>query len=771
MAYWKPLLYRSTGPAGEPGTFRDPNVNPTLRTLTGDPLLEEAREQFDRCVEWESTYRKKYMEDIKFANADSFNGYQWPDDIRHTRDLSDRPCLTINVTRAHNRIITNEARKNKQSVRILGMGNGATQESANIVKSIIRHIEHISHAQHNCYTPARQFQVDGGLGWWRLITDYESNDSFDQEIYIVPITDPLSVYMDPDIQNPDGSDAKFAFVFDFLPDSQVRELVPNWSVDGPPKTPLGIASGESFWIEKDHTMIVEWFRKVHKKDELVSFVTRGDRQTIRRSKLPDQVWDRLRQDPSTLVRDVFDEVVEWKLIIGEQIADETEWPGKYIPLIRCVGEEYVIEGILDRKGHTRNLSDAQRMYNYNASGQVEFGALQSKTPWLAPAKAIEEHESMWNTANTENHSVLIFNHIDDQNPDQPMPPPMRVEPPQMSPLFEGGMQTAQNQMMMVSGQYPNQLGMEGNERTGAAINARQNQSDTATFHFQDNYADSLKFTYRQIIDLIPKIYDTKRVKHIMADDGQDLELTIDPQARAAYQVEMTHEMEVIRRVFNPSLGRYDIAEDVGPDTVTNREETVDALTLILTQAPALTGIIGDILLRNLPFEDAQEAALRLKRLVPPQALGTGPTPNEQLLQQQVGQLTTTLAKAMQTHGKDSLKLVGKDQMRDIDAYKAETDRIKAMAALLPEDAQGLQKLIEQLVGDALATHLTPIIQANLSGVGDQSSGGEGDSETPPIEGAMKAPDGEWYLRDPTKMRGFLRVEPLAQERAPPQRGT
>lgn len=740
----------------------------TLETLTGDPVVEEARKQFNRCAEWESTWRKKFIDDLKFSNADSENGYQWPDDIRRTRDLNDRPCLTLNLLHQHNLIISNTARQNKQSVRVLGVGNGATQESANMVKNLIRHVERISHAQHNCYTPARNFQISGGLGWWRIITDYESNDSFDQEIFIIPVADPLSVYMDPDIQNSDGSDAKFAFVFDFLPDDQIRKLVPDWTSDGPPKTPMGIAMGESFWIEKDHTMVAEWFRKVPKKDQLVSFVVRGERKVIRASKMPENLKDRIFDDPQTLVRDIIDQKVEWNLLVGEKIVDTIEWPGKYIPLIRCVGEEYVIEGIMDRKGHTRSMADAQRMYNYNASGQVEFGALQSKTPWLAAAKAIEEHEVMWNSANTENHAVLVWNHLDaESGADVPIPPPQRIDPPQLSPLFEQGMATAMNQMMMVSGQYPNQLGMEGNERTGAAIQKRQDQGDTATFHFQDNYAEALKFTYRQIIDLFPHVYDTKRVKHIEADDGQDMEVVLDPGAQQAFLQELNQNNEVAKRIFNPMLGRYEIAEDVGPAVATSREDTVEALTLVLTQAPGLTGIIGDILLRNMPFEDAQEAALRLKRMVPQQALGEGPTQSEQQLQQQVGQLTTTLAKAMQRHGKDALKLVGKDQMRDIDVYKAETDRIKAITAK-EMDSSSLQEMVHQLVGDALATHLTPILEANLTGSADQSSGGTGTEDpTPdgaPIAGAQKAPDGQWYLADPTRKGRYLKIAPLAQER-------
>lgn len=745
----------------------------TVRTLTGDPLIEEARMQFDRCIEWESTYRKKFLEDIKFANADSYNGYQWPDDIRHTRDLSDRPCLTLNIVRQHNLMISNEASRNKVNAKILGMGNGATQESANVVKAIIKHIEHISGAQKSAYKIGRRYQIDGGIGWWRIITDFESNDTFNQEIYIRPINDPLAVYMDPDIQEPDGSDAKFAFLFDFLPDDEVRKLVPNWSVDGPPKTPLGLASGESFWIEKDHTMVCEWFRKVPHEDRLISFVgDKGVRVEIRESKLPANAVRELLKRDDTITRRVVDWKIEWKLIIGEQIVEETDWPGKYIPLIRNVGEEYVIEGILDRKGHTRAMQDAQRMYNYNASGQVEFGALQSKTPWLAPAKAIEEQESMWNTANTENHSVLIWNHVSDDGSDVPIPPPIRVDPPTVSPLYESGMQTAMQQMMMVSGQWQNQMGMMGNERTGTAIQERMDQGDTATFHFQDNYETALVFTYKQIIDLFPKIYDTKRVKHILNDDGVEMDVMLDPGSKQAYTERLNHNNVVIERVFNPQLGQYDILSDIGPSSATRRQESVDALTLILTQAPGLTGIIGDLLLKSMDFEEAQEAALRLKRMVPPIALGEGPSQQEQQLQQQVGQLTTTLSEAMQRHGKDSLKLVGKDQMRDIDAYKAETDRIKALAPMLPTDQAGLQQLIEQLVGDALKTHLTPIIEANMGGIGDQAeqdpqqqqSGESGGQGGPGFPGAQQAPDGEYYILDPTRKTRYLRVGPLAQER-------
>ena len=275
------------------------------------------------------------------------------------------------------------------------------------------------------------------------------------------------------------------------------------------------------------------------------------------------------------------------------------------------------------------------MYNYNASAQVEFVSLQSKTPWIVAAKAIEGHESLWNTANLVNHSVLTFNHVDDDNPEAPIPLPQRQEPPNAAPAYEAGMTTAFNQMMMVSGQWQNQMGMMGNERTGEAISQRQEQGDTATFHFQDNFDSALIFTARQVIDLVQKVYDSKRVMLILAEDETEVELQIDPTAQQALQEVMSESGEIIARIFNPRIGGYDLAPSVGPSYGTRREETVQALTLLLTQAPALTGIVGDLLLGAMNFDKANEAALRLKRMVPPRALGQGPSQTEQQLQQQL----------------------------------------------------------------------------------------------------------------------------------------
>jgi hypothetical protein len=143
----------------------------------------------------------------------------------------------------------------------------------------------------------------------------------------------------------------------------------------------------------------------------------GEELTVKASEVPcgpEGAFDTVVDDPRAKLRTVKYNQVEWFLIIGDKVAERRKWPGRYIPIVRVPGEETVIDGEMDRKGHVRALKDAQRMYNWNASAQVEFGAMQSKIPYTAPVEAIEGLETYWETANTVNHSILPYNQRDDQ---------------------------------------------------------------------------------------------------------------------------------------------------------------------------------------------------------------------------------------------------------------------------------------------------------------------------------------------------------------------
>lgn len=723
-----------------------------------DPVVKEAKDRFERCSKWEHDARKRWMDDYKFAHADAYNGYQWPQAIRTNRDLDERPCLTINKVRQHNLMIKNDAKKNRPAIKIRGTGNGATAESAKVYNSITRRIEYQSNAQ-AAYDTACGYMVDAGVGYFRIVTEYAGPDTFDQEPFIRRVWDPLTVYLDPDARELDKSDSQFGFIFDDVNKKEFDKKYPAY-VKYASQNSIDDADG---WIKEDYIRLCEYFRKVEKKDILFAIPQKEGPPLMKyASEYKDaggsELVDGLKKDPEVKKRETSRTVIEYFLIIGEKIVTEesTIWPGKYIPIIPVIGEETIIEGSLDRKGHTRAMLDPQRMYNYWSSTAVEFGALQTKTPWIAAAEAIEGYETYWNNANKVNASILPYNGLDDAG--NKIAPPQRVEPPVAAPVALTGMQIAQQELMLVSGQYAAQMGEQGNERSAAAIDQRQQQSDTSTFHYRDNLAIAIRLLGKMLLDLIPKLYDTKRIMQCLAEDGTDFEVEIDPKQQQAMMLRLNHDNQVVARIFNPSVGKYEVEADVGPDYGTKRQETAQALTLVLTQAPQLAAIVSDLLVKSMDFPLADEAAARLRRMVPPQALGTGPSLQEQALQQQVQNLTNLLTKALQQHADLSLRLRGKDQARDIEAYKAFTDRLKVFLDKKEGDkekvsANEISAMVEELVQDVLDAPLKPVTDAaekDIAALDNNPQPGMSAPNSnlkPPFPGAKMGPNGQWYVRD------------------------
>jgi hypothetical protein len=596
-------------------------------------IILEAKKRFKICEDWEAQARVYFGYDYKFANADSNNMFQWDNWVVGDRITLKRPCLTINKTMQHCLQIINDGKQNKPGVNIRPVGDEASFEAAQVFQEVTRHIEYISSAE-NVYDNAAVYQVTAGWGYWRVTVE-KINGTFDKEIYIRRIKDPRSVYLDPNINEVDGSDAWFGFVFDDMPRDLYEAQYPKYKDCG------NVAFGNiaDSWLQKDTVRVAEYYRKTQDDDKLVYFVLPTTGEEIGPIK-----WSELDKD----ARDMFNEVkknegeyreqdeltekIEWFKIAGNKIIDREKWLGKYIPIVRLVGTETVIDGIWDCKGHTRALLDPQRIYNVNSSANVEFGALQTKSPIAATPAAMEGFEDLYARANIDNLSVLPYNAYDEEN--RPLQPPTRIPPPQSSPAYVQQMEIAQNEMMMVSGQYQAQMGENENAKSGVAINARQRQGDRATYHFIDNQAVAIRFTGKILIDLIPKVYDTKRVMRIEAKDNSIMNVTIDPNAEQAFQkkenpngqLDQDNNQQIVDIIFNPNVGIYDVQSDVGPSFATRRQEAFNALTQIAAQNEQFMGIAGDILWKVADFPEAQVLAQRWRKIIPKNITGDGIDP-------------------------------------------------------------------------------------------------------------------------------------------------
>lgn len=656
-----------------------------------DKIVAEAKKRFAICEAWERHARNMYVEDQKFAHGDSDNQYQWPNQLLTTREINQRPTLTVNKTRIHCLQIINDAKQNKPGIVVEPTTDDASYDAAEVFEDVVRHIEYRSRAQ-QAYDKATENQVFGGIGYCRVVTDYVDPNSFDQELLIRPVPDPLTVYLDPDAKEADKSDSEYGFVFDDMSPDKAKRLWPALESEYA-SAPLGVYNG---WIGPDHVRIAEYWRRKHTSRKLVSIINPEtmERVTAAKEDIDPELLKIVKKDPQWDYRERDADIikVEWFKIGGSVILERGDWMGQYIPIVPCIGEETVIDGQMDRKGHVRYLKDPQRMYNYNTSSSVEQVALQTKTPYSGPAAAFEGFEEYYENANTQNLAFLPWNHVDDAG--NPIPAPQRVDPPQMSAAFVKGMEIAQQEMMMASGQYQSSFGQNENATSGKAINERQRQGDNATYGFVDNHAVMIRQLGRILVDMIPKIYDTKRLLKIRGEDGTTKNIQLDPNAPAAVE-KQTAEDQQVNIIFNPNIGLYSVEADVGPSFATRRQEAWNAIIQILTQSPQLIALIGDLLFQNADFPGADEIAKRLRRMAPKQALGEdGPDPQQQATMEQM--------KAMDAAIQDlNVRLADKTAETNIKAFDSLTKRIVALGnsgpAIQPEQALPMIVQTEQQV--------------------------------------------------------------------------
>jgi hypothetical protein len=674
-------------------------------------IIARAQDNFKSCLDWEALSRQRFRDDMRFLFADSDNQDQWEPAVKARRHMATQPMITINKVHTHWLMIVNQMKENKPSIQVHPTNGEASYEAAQIYEGLIRHIEYKSNAK-VAYDIASEQQVGGGIGYVQVITKYADDSTFDQEIYIKEIPDALSVYLDPHIKKRDGSDAKYAFIYEDMPRREFERKYPNIKVP--------TSNGNQQWVTKDIVKVAtyyeketrkEWLYSITNDDGSVKFMRESD-ITVEERKLFNEI---IRTGGEGIDRRRIDKhVIKKYLIGGTEVLEKGIWPGTYIPIARQVGEEVIIEQRLDRKGIVRYMKDAQRAYNYNASAALEYGALQSKSPYIAPVDAINGLENYWATANIENHAYLPYNNLDEQG--NPVPMPQKAPAPMGAPVYMDGMQTANMEMMMTSGQYDQTFGEQSQELSGVSIDKRINQGNRATFHFQDAQANTIQFVGKIIIDLIPKIYDTKRIVRILGEDGSEDQIMVDPQARQAI-IQNEQEAEAkVQTIFNPNVGKFDVVAECGPSYDTKRAEAFDAMTGLLKAQPALSQVIGDLYMGSADFPGADKLQERMRNWIPASILGTGPSEQEQQMMAQLQASQQAIQElTQQLNEKQSLIAIEK-QRADIDAlnhlalryenerqdsiqaFKAETDRLKAILAnMKPEQMNAIaQKTFNEI---------------------------------------------------------------------------
>src|SRR6185369_1304286 len=312
--------------------------------------------------------------------------------------------------------------------------------------------------------------------------------------------------------------------------------------------------------------------------------------------------------------------VMWCKICGldKPLEGPQEWAGKYIPLIPVMPEELIIEGKTHWKGIIRDSRDPQRLYNYVTSANVEAVALSPKSPFMVGQKQIEGHEKQWQQAHLQPYPYLVFND-EHGNPNAPQ----RSRPVEPQPGLMATMQQANQDFEDTIGIFRAGLGAPSNEKSGIAIRERKESSDVGTYEYHDNLNRAVNWSYRVLIDLIPRIYDTERCLRLMNPDDTESFAPINKEV-----INVDGSKTIINDI---TVGKYDIVATLGPAYATQRQEAQKVLSDILSAigqfAPAAIPVIMPRLFKLMDYPEAADIAKELEEIFKPK--DNSPNPLEQ----------------------------------------------------------------------------------------------------------------------------------------------
>lgn len=663
-----------------------------------DPIIEKARKCLKDFEDREQDNISRAKVAIKFRA-----GEQWPTAIKQDRENPNqeggpRPCPVLDKTNQYVRQVINEERQNRSAIKVRPVDDHADKKVAEVLTGIIRHIEDRSEAI-EAYSMGGEHAIDGGFGYWRLLTEYDDPLSFDQDIRIKRIPNRFSVALGPHTE-PDGSDCSEAVIWEDLPIDEFEEQYPKASLEG--------FEPDDAWKDRDTIRVAEYMTI--------------ERQPMTLFQLEDgQV---VTEKPKAFIatRQSILNKVKWRKITGKEVLEEKDMPGSYIPVVKVVGNELTMpNGKIRLSGAIESMMDPQRLHNYAHAGFIENVGLAPRAPWLAEESQVEGYEEEYGRANRTNLAVLKYKASVDES-GKPIPPPQRIPPAGLATGWDRMLQHTEHGIEGSIGMYGPSVGAQSQEKSGIALQEQKSQGMVGNYHFPDNLARSIQHTGKILIEWIPKIYDTERVARMLGEDGDQELVYLNPDQEQAIVPQFDQMGQEIGSIYNINVGKYDVTVSTGPSYTAKRQEAAQNQIMMVQAQPELMGIIGDLMLKNMDWPESDKIAERLATMLPPEIKeleNDGPIdPKVRMAMQQIEQTSQMIeekAQALQGFEQEvnqKAQEVGADKTEVSALRKELAAERKVFQANVREEMAKLElfgtKLVDQIedITDPIAQQLT-----------------------------------------------------------------
>ncbi len=622
-----------------------------------EEFLIDMRKQYQADLDFDRTNRDQALDDKKFSA-----GEQWDPIVLEQR--KGLPCLVINNIPQFTAQLVGDWRESRKAIKVVP-SNDEDFDVAQIRGDLIRSIEMTSRAD-RVYDSAFESLVQCGDGAFRISVEYARDDVFDQDIFIRPIEDCLAVVWDRYSVDPTGRDARRVFVDDRIPKDEFEK---KW----PKATPGEGISDELMnrltlqgWVDSESYRVTEYWRLIQ-REHLIALFPNGKVFEINKNNQDDLVQ---KYGSPVKIRPSWCSYAQMHLTNGfEILSGPYEYRLNRLPVIRMSGRVVNVGGRRVRYGLVRFMKDAVRLKNFWRSTAAEQLGYAPKAKWWATESAVEGREESIRKAHLSRDPLIIANDEAEFGKNF-----VNIAPPQIEAALLNEAAVNAQDMKDVTGIHDASLGIRSNETSGRAIQARQREGDIASLTFYDNANAAVLEAGDVINQYIPQIMDgTRTLRLIGEDEKMKFARVNDPMDPNAVDL---------------SVGMFDVALSTGTSYTTRRVEAAQSMMDAIQVWPQLMTVAGDIVARAQDWPGADKIAERLEQQIGQPQIDPAQV---QKMQQEMERLHVENI---------TLKLEAKNDERklQIDEYKAETDRIKALSDNEvdgnPMEMQGIKMILD-----------------------------------------------------------------------------
>jgi hypothetical protein len=660
---------------------------------------------------WDDYWRfniDQYHEVTQFVMGD-----QWREDEARVFETYKKIPLTFNKLAPLLNHLLGEQRQNTPALQINPSAN-VPEKTAEIRTALVKDISLNSEAKIVYQNGFAQAAI-GGFSACLAINDYENTTNFEQIIKIKGFKDPTRCYWDisaEDICKVDGIHSGFRTRVSRKKFKQMygRDLEQSIGSEGNDETSQG------FW-DDDQITVIDWFGRKYNKVKLLQLsngivIESKDMDTLEKVVVEGfelLLWD---GQPVTIINDriTYRYKVQHKQIAGDYILESSDLPCQSLPMpFVDQNSFYDKHGKQICRPLVKDARDAQRLINFLGTQGAYLIKIARNDQFLVSKENIRSPDTMqvW-----RDPAVVQGGLFYDESPSGSKPEQLR--PPEISQSLMAMYERAERDIHTCLGMYDTQLGDQGNEISGAAIDARTKRGSYNNFVTFDALNRTITCIGQIIDEMIPKVYDTERQLSLYMPDSGLRNVTLNkPMDDYGMNIEN-----------NMAEGSYKIRLLPGPSYEGQKMEGLEALQMVLKNDPSLFKLVADMYAENLPLANSLEIRNRLKTIVPPEIIQAGktgqpiqqqnkPTPEEiqmQMAQQQIQVQAAQKEKELMLKEKELIRKTQEMQQQMMnELQRLETERLEA-AAQLQEQELRYQAEVNKTSSDLSIAHANNLVK-------------------------------------------------------------